>query len=80
MCFFVCRKSSPYLGVFKLQFVFLWIVKLVFYVVLNTFFKLKQFNYLINFIVIFPLQAEFTREKHKSCSGSDSEENPFAPR
>lgn len=33
----------------------------------------------MNFI-IFPLQAKFTREKHKSCSGSDSEENPFATR
>lgn len=24
-------------------------------------------------------QAEFTREKHQSCSGSDSEENPLPP-
>lgn len=26
------------------------------------------------------MQAEFTRQKHKSGSGSNSEENPFAPR
>lgn len=36
---------------------------------------LKQVNCFLNYIVVFPLQAEFAREKHKSCSCPDSEEN-----
>lgn len=41
---------------------------------------LKQANCFSNYVVIFPLQAEFAREKHKGRSCPDSKESASASR
>lgn len=41
---------------------------------------LKQANWFSNYVVLFPLQAEFAREKHKGRSRPDSKESASASR